>query len=105
MKAVAVKFRQKWDSWMLLTSLVLPVLASGIWYGRLERQQYLDHALILAIKKQDTKAAIALLNQGANANATDRPYTPITLTTLFADFWRRVKGQAPAKDTKLYPSA
>jgi len=61
---------------MLLALFLLPVLITSIWYGRQVRQQWLDHALIEAIKKQDTPRAIALLDQGADANACDTAEPP-----------------------------
>jgi len=45
-----------------------------------------DHALIEAIKMNDTPAAIALLNAGADSNATDKPYQPMTPKSLLANF-------------------
>ena len=65
--------------------LLLPVLACSVWYAWQVRQQRLDRALIQAIKKNDTPAAIALLDRGADANATDKFDTPITLKSLLAN--------------------
>jgi uncharacterized protein len=96
---------RKQSTWILLVLFLLPVLASGIRYGRQIRQQHLDHALIVAIKKKDTSSAISLLNQGADANATDKPYTLVTLQSFLAEFWNRIQGKKPPKDIKFYPPA
>jgi hypothetical protein len=100
-----VKALRKRSLWILLTLILLPILASFIWYGRQIRQQRLDRALIEAIKKDDTKTAIALLDQGADANVTDRPEKPVTLPGLLSALWNRIKGNPPPRDTKVYPSA
>lgn len=83
--------------WILLTLFLLPVLASLVWYGRQVRQQRLNHALIEAIKKNDTRSAIALLEEGADSNATNQSYIPITFKSTLADFWNRVKGNKRPK--------
>src|SRR5262249_31717099 len=75
------------------------------WYARQVRQQRLDCALIAAIKKKDTTGAIALLDLGANANATDKPYVSITWKSTLLDFWERMKGKQPPKDTAVYTPA
>lgn len=105
MKPARDKPKSRGSVWILLTIIILPVLASCVWYARQSRQQRLDYALIEAIKKNDTKTAITFLEQGADANATDKPYTPITLKSVLADFWNRIKGNKPPKDTKYYPPA
>jgi hypothetical protein len=85
--------------------MVLPMLASVVWFGRQVRQQQLDHALIEAIKKQDTPTGISLLSQGADANAVDRPYKPMTYGSLLTDWWNRLKGIKPQPNTKNYSPA
>src|SRR5260221_14679876 len=99
-----MKLLRKRLIWILLTLFLLPVLITSVWFWRQVRQQNLDHALIEAIKKNDTSVAIALLNQGADANTTDKPYTPVTLKSLLADFWNRIKGNKPPKSTRYYPT-
>src|SRR5262249_16217935 len=56
-------------------------------------------------KKHDTEEAIALLNQGADANATDKAYQPMTLESMWLDFCNRMKGKKPAVDAKQYAPA
>ena len=100
-QAARAKTWRRWCVYILLALIVLPVLVTTVWYGRQVRQQRLDHALIAAIKKNDTAGAIALLDQGADANATDKPETPLTFKNLLADFWNRIKGNKPPKETNL----
>lgn len=91
--------------WILLSLFLLPVLLLGIWYGRQVRQQRLDHALIEAIKKQDTPKAIALLDQGADANAEDKAYEPKSLWSLLEEFWNRLQGFPATEEAKPTLSA
>src|SRR5262249_39155274 len=100
-----MKSLRKRPTWILLTLILLPVLVSSVWIWRQVRQQRLDHALIESIKRNDTKSAIALLDQGADANATDKPYQPLLLKSMLSDFWNKVRGIKPAKNQKVYPSA
>jgi hypothetical protein len=96
---------RKRSIWLLLTLILLPVLISGIWYGRQVRQQHLDHALIEAIKREDTKTTTSLLDQGADANATDKPYIPMTLKSALLGMWDRIKGDKTFEDKNVYSSA
>ena len=93
-----LKSRRKLLTWMLLALFLLPVLFTSVWCWRQAMQQRLDHALIEAIKRNDTPRAIALLDRGADANATDKPYQAITLRRLLDDFWNRLKGKTPGKE-------
>jgi ankyrin repeat protein len=92
-----VKSFRKRSTLTLLAFFLLPVLVYCVWYGRQVRQKNLDHALIEAIKKEDTPEVIALLDHGADANATDKPYKPITPKSLLADFWDKSRGYRPIK--------
>ena len=90
----------------LLLALVLPpMLITSIWYYRLAKQQRLDHAFIEAIKKEDTQKAIELLNQGADANVTAKPDTPITMTRFIGELWERIKGSPLPSSQSYAPSA
>lgn len=100
-----MKVLRKRAIWILLALFLLPVLLFFVWYSRQVRQQQLDHALIEAIKKNETQKAIALLNLGADANATDKPYQPMTFPTILADAWKQGRGNQPPLHTKYYPSA
>jgi hypothetical protein len=100
-----VKSHRKHLSYLLLALFLLPILALFIWYGRQVRQQMLDHSLIEAIKREDTLGAVAVLNQGADANAIDKPYLPMTLKSTLMDFWNRMKGNQPEKDGNAHPPA
>ena len=91
--------------WVLLALSLAPILATGFWYGQQMHRQYLDRALIAAVKNNDTVAAIVLLRQGANANATDRLGSPLTLRTMLADFLDRLKGKPHGRDLEFHDSA
>src|SRR5689334_17971778 len=68
----------------LLSTLFLLLLLVGLpaWLTyRAVRQERLNRALITAIKKNDTKTVMMLLDQGADANAQDEQGDP-------RPFWR-----------------
>lgn len=94
-----MKAHRKRTIWILLALFLLPILVFGLWYGRQVRQQRLDHALIEAIKKDDTQKVIALLKDGADANAMDKPFKSPTLDELFTAFWQRLQGRKNTDDT------
>lgn len=100
-----MKSPHKRTIWLLLALFLIPVLLFGIWFNRQVRQQRLDHALIEAIKKNDTQTAIALLDQGADANATDKPYTSVRLGNALAGFWNGLRGNRLTQENTVYPSA
>src|SRR5579871_6209183 len=59
---------------ILITNLLLATILIGSFFWlvyREVRQERMNHALIGAIKTDDTKEVIALLNEGADANASD----------------------------------
>lgn len=99
-----MKVLRKYAIWCLLFLFLMPVLAFGIWYGRQVRQNNLDHALIEAIKKQQTQKAIDLLNEGADANATDKPYQSLTLTGMLRDFWAVMQRRHTSQNSEYYRS-
>jgi hypothetical protein len=90
---------------LVMALVLLPVLASCVWYARQSRQQRLDHALIEAIKKSDTQTAIALLDAGADANATDKPVRQQPVAQILFDCWDRLRGKKPPADAKPYDPA
>jgi|SRR5579884_815691 len=57
------------------------------------QQQKLNHALIAAIKQNDTQAALTLLAQGADPNSRDEPAPQLSLWRLLLD---RLQGKHPA---------
>src|SRR5579872_6217180 len=76
---------------VLLTFVLLILVVLPVWqtYRRL-RQQRLDHALITAIKMNNTAEAISLLAEGANANTQD---TPPDTRPLWLQFWDSLPGK------------
>lgn len=90
---------------LLSLLLLLPILAFSVWYGRQVRQRRFDYALIEAIKKNDAKKAIALLNEGADANAVDKPYQPKTFWSMLQELWNRSKTNQTVEENGSFPSA
>jgi ankyrin repeat protein len=73
---------------VLLLGLVSLVLAGSfcLWVNSNQRQEALNRQLIVALVKQDTKQALALVNAGADPNTPVEPPLPPSLTQL----WNRV---------------
>ena len=64
--------------WMSAAGLSV-MIAVGICIQLHEKQRHLDEALIDAIKHNDAGAAIVLLKEGADGNASDGPRTHSSL--------------------------
>ena len=78
-----------------LTALLLLVTVAGglCWLTfTLLRQDRLDHALVAAIKQNDTKKILALLADGANPNSRDEPPKHRSLLRLLLN---RLPGKRP----------
>jgi len=67
-----------------------PILFAVVWVALEDRRQRLNHALVAAKKARDAKAATVALDQGADPNAPDVPYRPVTLKLLFAEVRARL---------------
>src|ERR1041385_3933093 len=91
---------RKRTTWILLAI----ALAVMVWLWRQVWQHNLDRALVDAIRRHDTPAAIALLERGADANVTDRSASPRPLLHLFVDFWNKIGGIGPG-ETQFYTPA
>src|SRR5579859_3401866 len=76
----------------VLLLLLIPVGLTAFALYRQQRQERLDQALIAAAKANDTKAVVALLTQGADANAHDELHPPVPFWRLLSD---RLKGRKP----------
>ena len=100
-----MKSRRKWLLWILPTAVILSVLFCIFCFSRQIRQEHLDQSLIQAVKKQDVQTATSLLNQGANANATNRPYRSLTWRLLLSDLLDRLRGSKPPPTTQTYSPA
>src|SRR5213079_3408287 len=85
--------------------LLLMVLAGvpGWLLWRTYHQQRLDHALIAAIKKDDTPGILSALNAGADANAFADNNTPPSFRSILIDFWNRVVHKKPNAPNKFRP--
>src|SRR5579884_2189473 len=79
----------------LIALLFLAALVAGLgWtvYAPV-KQERLNHALIAAIKRNDTKTALALLAEGADPNSRDEPPQHLSFWRLL---WDRLRGKRPA---------
>lgn len=96
-------------SWFLRLILALPLLAVVVGIasiGLQYRQNWLDSQLIAAIKRYDTRRAISLLSQGANANVTDTTTAdaserPKTLAALWNELVGRLRSPPVRKQPGL----
>src|SRR5690349_12697348 len=89
--------RRRRHNW-IATLLLLALLVGGMgWliYAPV-RQERLNRALIAAIKKNDTKVALALLADGADPNAREVPPQHLSFWRLL---WDRLRGKRFAPST------
>ncbi len=85
-------------SLLLLLTLVLAVVgARGLWVWKAKRQYALNRQLIAALKNNDAKQALALVNRGADPNTRYNPPPAPTLTQLFNHLLHR--SLVPANDS------
>ena len=84
----------------MLAMPLLVVVATTISIGLKYRQASLDSALITAIQDRKSDRAIQLLNQGANANATDDPDRPTTFQAMLSEFLRRFRDGAKPQQSR-----
>jgi len=54
-------------------------------------RRYVDRSLIEAIYRDDAKGVTEAIKRGANPNATDKPYVPVTLTNVVNECWERIR--------------
>ena len=92
--------RRRLFVWALLIGAVAGV---GLTLWQMH-QGSLDAALLTAIREDDTHAAIALLDQGANANATFRIGRAESLDLLFRDLQDWLHGQRPPQRSYFAPA-
>ncbi len=89
-------------SLLLLLILVLAVVgASGVWVWQAKRQYALNRQLIAALAHHDSKAALALVNAGADPNTRREASPPPTLPQLFRQLLRRSRPVANDSPTAL----
>jgi ankyrin repeat protein len=91
----------------LVTFLLITVLIGmPVWsVYRQVRQERLNRDLIAAIKKNNTAAAIALLNAGADANALDHGKVPFSASQQLIAWLYRLRGRKATATFSVYPSA
>ncbi len=85
----------------LILLIGLPV---ALVYPRARHQQ-LNRDLIAAIKRNDTPAALALLNAGADGNAVDRGDTSISTLQMLRDWFQQLRGNGAPAGTAFRPAA
>lgn len=78
-----------------LILMALAGIAGWLTYAAVHHD-VLNHALIAAIKRNDTRAALTLLNQGADANARDELTTSVS---LWRQLLNRLRGKRPPPST------
>ncbi len=94
-----------------LAILIIPagILCFVIWavieIGLQNHQTELGHELIKAVQKRDAEKAILLLDSGANANATNKPYTNPTIQENMDKLWMKLRGIPLAPDTDVSETA
>src|SRR5579871_6066105 len=89
----------------LLAFILAVLIGLSVWLVCHQvRQEHLNRELIAAIKKKDTMAALALLRNGADANAQDRGNTPVEARQVLRDWWDRLWGRKRFAST-YHPSA
>jgi len=87
---------------LLLLGLVAVLCILTAWFVyREHRQERLNHDLIAAVKRNDTKAVVSLLDQDADANCRDEPYRPVPWWQRLKDRLRRVKPKPSTAPTPL----
>src|SRR5690242_5389582 len=93
---------------LLLCLLVLVLLLIGlpsflVW--REVGQQSLNTSLIAAIKRNDTPAALAALNAGADANTRDNGEDKPSFSDALRNLWNRMLGRQTQEATHGKPTA
>lgn len=100
-----VKIKRKLIIWSVPVAIISIVVWAIVSIGSQIHQAELDHNLIEAIKNDDDTRVVSLLDSGANANTTDKPYTKPTLQKILNDFWRKMRGIKLTVDTEVYDPA
>ena len=85
-----------WRRKLFIASLVVGTLAGVVFAISCSRQRGMDAALLSAIRRDDTPAALECLEAGANANAAAWIGPPTSSGTLLTDFGRRLRGRKKA---------
>src|SRR5579884_3727175 len=89
---------------LIIALMLLAALVGGLgWlvYAPI-RQERLNHALISAIKLNDSKQALALLAEGADPNSRDVPPQHLSLWRLMLDRLRGIPPAPSAAHTALW---
>jgi hypothetical protein len=84
---------------LMITFLLIALPGWSVW--RAVRQERMNQALIAAIRRNDTRAVLSLLFDGADANARDKG--KISARQAINDFWNRMRGRKQEEDFR--PSA
>src|SRR5947208_3015014 len=92
--------------WIGAGLAALPFAAIFLWVGITERQRQLDMGLLAALERSDVGSTVALLDQGANANAMKllNPPPPPTFGSQIAEFIDAIKGRRASWPRIVRPS-
>lgn len=90
--------RRRTGSVVTLVGLIVMVgIPSWLTWREVQRAKA-SAALIAAIERKDTPAALAALDVGADANAREGE-KPASFSQILRDFWNRMRGRKPAATT------
>lgn len=91
---------------LFLLDFLLLLVGLPFWWLHREIQHERDNAaLIAAIKRNDTEAALKALERGADANARDLGAIQLTIGKRFRQLWDTLTGRKPAEDHDGKPTA
>ena len=86
-----MRTQRKWIVSVLIIGVLACIGIPTVLISQQLRQDNLDHALILAVKKLDAPSVTRLLDQGANANARDTGGPSLTIHSLLMRLWLRMQ--------------
>src|SRR5689334_22457448 len=89
----------------LLAFLLLLVGLPAWWLHREIQQERLNAALIAAIKKNDTQAALQALDRGADPNTRDLGNVKLSIGQHFHQLWNRLTGHKALDGNAYHPTA
>lgn len=96
------KAKRHWRKAIPIVLLLLPVLAITAKVSHQTRQDHLDQSLVAAVKRLDSSEVVELLNQGADANATEqKPKTLLQTIRHVLTHWQNNHENKPPSKPEL----